>query len=156
MLEKDLNGIISKSLNELGGFGFKISDAGQYFTNGRIGRSDNIFDGIGYLNHHLFCWESKFLKEPKAFNFNNLEDHQIRNLINFYENVPSCNSLFLIGVHFKHGDTRVFYWGNEDLYSIRNRKENKENIFKKEFESLGNFVRIKKGILNLNEIPFCL
>lgn len=152
MLERDFNTIVSRSLNNLGGYGFKISDSGQYF-NGKVGHSKNPFDGFGRFNNHFVCWESKYLNSPSSFNFNNLQDHQIENLIGFYEGIPeACYSLFLIGVNFGRNDIRAFYWINEDLYNIKKRKENKDNIFKKEFLSLNNFIKIKKGMINLDEI----
>lgn len=152
MHEKEFNTIVSRSLNTLGGFGFKISDTGQYF-NGKVSHLANPCDGIGLLNKHFVCWESKYLNSPSAFNFTNLQDHQIENLIKFYENIPNaCYSLFLIGVNFGRGDIRVFYWMNDDLYHIKERKINKNNIFKKEFQTLTNFINIKKGLINFNEI----
>ena len=110
MLERDFNTIVSRSLNNLGGYGFKISDSGQYF-NGKVSRSKNPFDGFGRFNNHFVCWESKYLNSPSSFNFNNLQDHQMENLIGFYEGIPeACYSLFLIGVNFGRNDIRVFYW----------------------------------------------
>lgn len=154
MKEREFNTIVSKSLNNLGGFGFKIADSGQYI-NGKVSHSKNPCDGIGFFNKHFICWESKYLNSPSSFNFNNLQDHQIDNLINFYENIPNtCYSLFLVGVNFGRSDIRVFYWMNDDLYKIRDRKINKENILKKEFLSLDNFIKIKKGLINFNEILF--
>lgn len=150
MHEKEFNTIVSKSLNTLGGFGYKIPDT---FAAGSLKRSEAPYDGYGFFNNHFVCWESKYLNSPSAFNFTNLQDHQIENLIKFYENIPNaCYSLFLIGVNFGRGDVRVFYWMNDDLYNIKERKLNKENIHKKEFLSLSNYINIKKGLINFNEI----
>lgn len=150
MKEREFNTIVSRSLNTLGGFGFKIPDT---FASGSYSRSEAPYDGCGYFNKHFVCWESKYLNSPSAFNFNNLKEHQINNLISFYENIPDrCYSLFLIGVNFGRGDIRCFYWINDDLYKIKGRKDNKENILKKDFVVFDNYIKVKKGILDFNEI----
>lgn len=147
MHEKEFNTIVSKSLN-LKGYGFKIPDT---FVSGTYNRSKSPCDGIGFYNHKFVCWESKYLNEPKSFPFDRLEDHQIKALIDFYENID-CYSLFLIGVNFGRGDNRVFYWMNGDLYKINERKNNKDNIYKKEFLSLDNYIKIKRGVIDFDEI----
>lgn len=152
MKEREFNTIVSRSFNTLGGFGFKIPDSGQYL-NGNVTHTQSPYDGCGYFNKHFVCWESKYLNSPSAFNFNNLKEHQINNLISFYENIPDrCYSLFLIGVNFGRGDVRCFYWLNDDLYKIKGRKANKENILKKDFLVFDNYIKVKKGILDFNEI----
>lgn len=151
MRENDFNTIVSHSLSSLeNGFGYKIPDT---FASDSFKRSKAPYDGYGFFNKHFVCWESKYLNNPSSFNFNNLQEHQIENLIKFYENIPNaCYSLFLIGINFGRGDIRVFYWMNDDLYNIKERKLNKENIHKKEFLSLSNYINIKKGLINFNEI----
>lgn len=147
MKENDLNSIISRSLNKKG-CGFKIPDT---FASGSFNHPKLLYDGIGFYNHKFVCWESKYLNEPKSFPFTRLEDHQIKALLDFYENTD-CYSLFLIGVNFGRGDNRVFYWMNDDLYKINERKNNKDNIYKKEFLSLDNYIKIKKGVIDFDEI----
>lgn len=152
MKEREFNTIVARSFNTLGGFGFKIPDSGQYL-NGNVTHAQSPYDGYGYFNKHFVCWESKYLNSPSAFNFNNLKEHQINNLIYFYENIPDrCYSLFLIGVNFGRGDIRCFYWINDDLYKIKGRKNNKENILKKDFLAFDNYIKVKKGVLNFSEI----
>ena len=150
MKEREFNTIVARSFNTLGGFGFKIPDT---FASDSYSRSKAPYDGYGYFNKHFVCWESKYLNSPSAFNFNNLKEHQINNLIYFYENIPDrCYSLFLIGVNFGRGDIRCFYWINDDLYKIKGRKNNKENILKKDFLAFDNYIKVKKGVLNFSEI----
>jgi penicillin-binding protein-related factor A (putative recombinase) len=150
MLEKDFNNIISRSLNDFGGFGFKIPDtfaAGKSYV-----RSKAPYDGYGIYQNHFVCWESKWLKAPQAFPLTRLEDHQIYNLIHSFELLPSSYSFFFIGVDFGRNDKRCFVWKNEELYNIRDRKLRKENILKKEFEQNQNFVRIHKNKIDLSHV----
>ena len=66
--------------------------------------------------------------------------------------LDDCLSIFAIGVDYGRGDKRVFVWKNSDLYHIKERKELKNNIYKKEFDTLKNYVKIKKGLVNFDEI----
>ena len=149
MLEKDFNNLIVKSLNTQGGFGFKIGDQGSTITGYH---QKNPYDLFGYYRGRFVCCESKWLKKPAAFNLNRLEDHQIANLIKAYEMVDNCIALFMIGIDFGRNDKRVFIWKNDDLYKIKERKNNKDNIYKKEFESLTNFIKIEKNSINFDSI----
>lgn len=150
MLERDFNNIISKSLNNQQGFGFKIPDT---FTSGQgYVRSKAPYDGYGIFDAHFICWEAKWLKEPKSFPLTRLEDHQIDNLIKSYELLPSSISIFIIGVDFGRNEKRCFIWKNEDLYRIKERKIKKENILKKEFEQRSNFIKIERGQVDFSSI----
>lgn len=146
--ESEFNTVVKKSL-DLKGFGHKISDVGQ-IEHGKL-----PFDGFGCFNDKMVVWESKFLSSPQALNLNRLEEHQIYNLLkvyNSFEDKERVCSLFLVGVVFGRNDIRCFYWKNEDLFILNYRKENKNNILKKEFESIDNFLPIKKGIVDFSEI----
>lgn len=149
MIESDFNGIVTKSLNSQGGFGFKIPDERSTLTGFH---SKNPYDIFGIFDGHFIAWESKYLQKPKAFNFNDLQEHQIDNLIKSFELCPNAVSIFAIGVNFGRADTRCFFWKNEELYTIRDRKNNKNNILKKEFEKLDNYIKIRKGQLDIKEI----
>ena len=148
MLEKDFNTIVTKSLNNQAGFGFKIPDERSTITGFH---SKNPFDVFGVFDKHMVCWESKYLPKPQSFNFNHLQDHQIDNLIKIYElmGLDRCLSVFAVGVDFGRNDKRVFIWKNEQLYQIKERKANQQNILKKEFEGLTNYVKIKKGEIDM-------
>lgn len=149
MVESDFNSIITKSLNSQGGFGFKIPDERSTITGYH---SKNPYDIFGLFEGHFIALESKYLQKPQAFNFNRLENHQIDNLIKAFELCPTAIAVFAIGVNFGRADIRCFFWKNEELYGIRERKLNNKSILKKEFESLNNFVKIKKGQLDMKEI----
>lgn len=149
MIESDFNSIVTKSLNSQGGFGFKIPDERSTLTGFH---SKNPYDIFGIFDGHFIAWESKYLQKPESFNFKELKDHQIDNLIKAFELCPTAVSIFAIGVNFGRADVRCYFWKNEDLYTIKDRKNKRKNIFKKEFESLDNYIKIKKGQLDIKEI----
>lgn len=149
MIESDFNSIVTSSLNSQGGFGFKIPDERSTLTGFH---SKNPYDIFGIFDGHFIAWESKYLQKPKSFNFKDLQEHQIDNLIKAFELCPNAVSIFAIGVNFGRADIRCYFWKNEELYTIRDRKNNKRNILKKEFESLDNYIRIKKKQLDIKEI----
>lgn len=149
MLESDFNSIIVKSLNTQGGYGYKIPDTFSIYSQQRNKAPYDIF---GYYKGKFICCESKWLPQPKAFPLTRLEEHQIENLIKAYENIENSIALFIIGVDFGKSDKRCYIWKNESLYYIRERKENKKNILKKEFEQLNNCIPIYKGLINFENI----
>lgn len=144
--EAELNRVIVRSLNEEG-FAFKIPDTVSYVSKKH---PDLPFDIFGICNNKPIYIESKFLNEPKAFNFNRLEQHQIDNLCKCKDLCPSSICLFLVGVVFGRGDIRVYYF--DDPYYIRDRKACKLSISKKEFQSMNNFIRIKKGKIDFSQM----
>lgn len=111
------------------------------------------FDGFGLYRDKAIYWEAKYLPKPQSFNFHRLEDHQIANLLDI-EKLDKSNGnfipLLLIAVNYGRADVRVFYYKN--MSEIDKRKRGKKNILKKEFDSSTNYVTIKKGLLNMNEI----
>ena len=145
--EAAFNTIVTHSLT----FGHKISDQGSTIT-GFHGK--NPFDGFGITSTDLgnfpVYFESKFLKEPSAFNWNRLEDHQVEALLTCKKLLPNCLALFLICVDFGRSDKRVFVF--RDIDYINNRKQLKQSITKKEFLNRKNFVRIKQSKIDFNEI----
>lgn len=150
MLESDFNSIVVRSLNQQGGYGYKIPDTFSVYSHQRNTAPYDIF---GYYNGKFVCCESKWLQKPQAFNLNRLEDHQITNLIKAYELMRGNGiSLFVIGVDYGKGDKRVYRWKNEELYNILDRKNNKQSILKKEFEQNEDYIKIYKGLLNIEEL----
>lgn len=150
MVESEFNSIVTKSFNNQGGYAYKIPDTFSLTTGYH---SKNPYDIFGMYKGKFVSWESKYLQKPQAFNFDRLEDHQIDNLIKSFEIMaPNVLSVFAIGVDFGRGDKRVFLWSNEDLYNIRERKKSKKSLLKKEFESLDNYVKIRKGEIPLGEV----
>ena len=150
MLESDFNTIVTKSFNSQGGYGFKIPDERSTITGFH---SKNPYDVYGLYKGKFWAWESKWMNKVQSFNFSRLEDHQIDNLIKSYEIMDGNGiSIFAIGVDFGRADKRVFIWGNEELYIIRERKLSKKNILGKEFKELDNFVRITKGAVPMDDV----
>ena len=104
--EAEFNTVITKSLT----FGHKISDASNA-TN--FFKARMPFDGFGVFkdknnNGYPVYFESKYLQQPMAFNFNRLEDHQIEALLKCKRVLPNSLSLFIIGVNFGRADIRAF------------------------------------------------
>lgn len=142
MLERDFNSIITKTINEAGGYSFKIPDSFSMTTGYH---SKNPYDIFGLYQGKFLALELKWLQKPQAFNFTRLEQHQIDNLIKSYE-IMKDNSFcaLVIGVDYGRNDKRVFVWSNDELYKIRQRKEEGISILKKEFDTLP-YVKISKG-----------
>jgi len=150
MLESDFNSMVTKSFNSQGGYGFKIPDERSTITGFH---SKNPYDVYGLYKGKFWAWESKWMNKVQSFNFSRLEEHQIDNLIKSYELMEGNGiSVFAIGVDFGRADKRVFIWGNEALYIIRERKLSKKNILGKEFKELDNFVRITKGAVPMDDV----
>lgn len=101
--EAELCTIIKNSLIS----GVKIPDPSGNYTQTSI----RPFDGIGLLDTEagptFVCWEAKWLKEPKAFNFNKIEPHQAFYLSE-YSKAANVTSLLIIGVDFSLRDKRAF------------------------------------------------
>lgn len=139
MNETHINRTIGKSLD----WYFKIPD--NAFLN------KLPFDGFGVYKGYSIYWEAKYLNKPSAFNFSRLEDHQIQNLLEISkQNSEYIIPLLLIAVNFGRSDTRIYYY--KDIKEIAKRKQNKESILKKEFESSKNYIKIKKSLINIDEI----
>lgn len=145
--EAEFNTIVTHSLT----LGHKIGDQRSTITGFH---SKNPFDGFGVFKGkeqaYPVYFESKFLSEPRAFNFDRLEEHQLYSLLTFATLLPESLSLFLICVDFGRNDKRVYVF--RDMLYIKERKENKESITKKEFMIRKNFVKIKKNKIDFNEI----
>lgn len=144
--ERDLNSLITRSINKKG-FAHKISDSVSL----KSSQSNKLpFDIFGIYNGKPVYIESKFLKEPKAFNFSRLEEHQIKSLIKCKKLCPDAACLVLIGVVFGRGDIRVFYF--DDPEYLYDRKLHRQSILKKDFESMTNYVSVKKDLIDLSFI----
>ena len=144
--EAEFNRVVCRSINKEG-FARKIADTVSY-TSKR--HSDLPFDIFGIYGGHPVYIESKFLKEPKAFNLSRLENHQLDALLKCRKLCPDARCYLLIGVVFGRGDIRVFYF--DDLDEIKRRKDSHQSILKKEFLSNDRFVSVKKGLIDLSFI----
>lgn len=141
--------MVKNSIVASGGFAHKISDVGQ-MQHGVL-----PFDLFGCAGNKMIVCESKFNKECVSLNLGRLEKHQIDSLIQVYESFEDKDricALFMVGVVFGHADIRVFWWKNEELYNIRDRKKLKENILKKEFVQIPRYLKIKKNLIDFKQI----
>lgn len=145
MLENQLNGIVSSSLN----WAWKIPD-GQHL------KGTNPFDGLGIFKSATgsampVYWESKNLKKPQSFNFKDLQPHQISNLEAVQKHLGnSALTLFLVCVDYGRMQKRVYVF--RDMTYISARKLDARNILKKEFDKRRNYVLIKKQHIDFEEI----
>ena len=147
--ESEFNTVVKNSIINCDGFAHKISDIGQ------IQHGTLPFDIFGCCKNKMIVCESKFYKEPQAFNFKRLEYHQIKSLIQVYESFSDPDricALFIIGMRFGRNDTRVFWWKNEDLYYIQRRKSSNKSIYKKEFLEMDKYIKIKNNSFDFMEI----
>lgn len=134
--EQEFNSCIGRSLD----WHFKIPDDS---------RCQKPFDGFGVIGGRPIYWESKFLREPKAFNWNRLEDHQLYHLKEVKKHCPNCMSVLIIGVVFGRGDIRVFVF--DDLEEIEYRKKNGLSILKKEWLTMEDYLSVRYGRVDLSE-----
>lgn len=145
MLENQVNAIVSSSLN----WAWKIPD-GQHL------KGTNPFDGLGVLvakgGFSLpVYWESKNLKKPQSFNFNDLQPHQITNLEAVQKHLKE-NALVLLLICVDYGRMQKRVYVFKDMKYISERKLEKRNILKKEFDKRRNYVLIKKQHIDFEEI----
>lgn len=122
MKESNLNTIIQKSLNRVA-WGFKIPDP-MHGTG-----IQNPFDLVGVYNHKPLYIESKLIKqEYTSFNFNRIEDHQIRNLTFLKSYLPDSLCLIAVGYYVPRKLFDVFFF---DIDTILNLKSQGINSLKK-------------------------
>ena len=148
MTEAELNRIISSSIAR-NGWSHKISDAAQ----GKGGLLP--FDGFGIFKPGEadgvpIYWDAQNLKKPEAFNFNDLQNHQIDNLRAISHLCKAAVPLFLVCVDYGRMNKKVFVF--KDMDYIFQRKVDKKSILKKEFDKRRNFVLIRKDKIDFNEI----
>lgn len=149
MLEKDINGIIRKSFSEQGDYSFKIPDSGSYID-GFVTHGKSPFDGFAFYKGRFIAFESKYLSSPSAFNLQRIEDHQIDALKKTKQCLDNGIALITLGVKWSPRETRIYAFSN--IEEIEERRNNKNNILKKELEKLDNYVIVKKGIINIEEL----
>lgn len=130
--ERDFNSCIGRSLD----WHYKIPDDS---------RGEKPFDGFGIKDGKSVYWEAKFLKEPMAFNWKRLEDHQLRNLKEIQSLNPDAICVVVIGVVFGRGDIRVFVF--DDLDDVEKRKVLSKSVMKKEWLEMRNYCSVKKGYI---------
>lgn len=149
MKEKDINSIIRKSFAHQGDYAFKIPDSGSY-TDGFVTHTKLPYDGYAYYNGKFIAWESKFLSKPMSLNLQRLEDHQVDALLKTKHCLNESLALFLVGIKWSSRETRIYAF--KDIDMINERRNNKDNILKKEWEQLTNYVTVSKGLIDVDRI----
>jgi len=144
MLEKEVNQIVGTSL----AWHHKPED-------GKHLKSKIPFDGYGFYKPAdaegiPVYWESKNLKRPEAFNFNDLQQHQIDNLRAIAHLSKNVIPIFFVCVDFGRMQKRMYFF--RDMDYVYKRKLEKRNILKKEWMVRRNFVLIKKQRIDFDEI----
>ena len=125
MLEKNFQTYMTHSFREAGAFLYKISDASW---------EKKPFDCFGVYKGKPIAMELKWLTTPKAFPMTRFEDHQLQGLLDWWKS--GGWGALVIGVDFGRSDKRLYIWKNEELLGLEQRKKDKRNILKKEFEAL--------------------
>jgi len=147
MNEKDLNRIITATLNTIG-WAHKISDDAQTFTS----TGYKPFDLFAVTSSSVIFIESKFQKGYKAFSFEHIREHQLKNLLRIKElssNPPFQNYIFtyiILGVWIPNQEFSLFVF--DPLYiEYLKTKEGKVSLLMKELKSLkdkGLYIPVKK------------
>lgn len=121
MKETDLNRIIFNTIEHYGGFAHKISDASP---------TQKPFDGVAAYQGNYWNIESKLIKgDLTSFNFNLLEDHQIRNLTTIQKVTDSKNIKCVVAVGY-YVPRKLFGMFLIDIGVITLAKEKGINSFK--------------------------
>jgi penicillin-binding protein-related factor A (putative recombinase) len=149
MVEKDLNRILVKSINEIG-WAHKISDDAQTFT----ATSKKPFDYFGVTPHYMIFSESKLVKEGLySFNFKRIEDHQLRSLeiiktMSKILEFVNCHSIVNVGFWKPRKFFYVIFLDIEAIFesladgNISLKKKVLENIIDADM-----YLEIKKGLV---------
>lgn len=140
MLEKNFQTYMTHSIKETGGFLYKIPDCGF---------DRKPFDCCGVYKGKPIAMELKWLSSPKAFPMSRLEDHQLAGLKEWWQ--AGGWAALVIGVDFARGDKRIYVWKNEELLGLEQRKKDKRNILKKEFQALP-YILMKNQKINIDEL----
>jgi len=141
MKESDLNKVIGDSLD----WYYKISDLDASLG---AAAAKKPFDGFGASKGFPVYWEGKYLHKVEAFNFADLKQHQIDNLIALKKEIPYAKCLFIIGIQWAPRELRAYVF--ENLQEIEKRKEEKRSIYAEEFRKLDNYVIKKDGIFRFD------
>ena len=159
MKESDLNNIIRRNICEQNGWAHKIADPAGIAAKMA---SQNPFDGFGYTDKFNIVWESKLIKQDfKAFNFNDIRDHQISHLSKIREITKNQSMQTICAITLgiwipRHGIT-LFVFSIDYINNLM--KLEKKSILKKELLQLRSeekCIEIKKESFNINELKIKL
>lgn len=131
---------MTRSIHDAGGWAYKIPD---------VGMSLKPFDITGVYEGKPLGLELKWLQKPQAFNLQRWETHQVENLLEVWGS--GGWAALVIGVDFARGDKRIYVWKNEELVGLKQRRIERRNILKKEFEKLP-YIQMKNQKINIDEL----
>lgn len=134
ILEKDIQGKITKKIRKLGGFTHKISDMSIDYK---------PFDFFGAYNNKVFFIELKRCSVGRSLLFSSFQPNQIAALRSAYENAHDVSSLLVgvcIGLVEKNAYTRTVYIEIDEVLKII--ESGKKSIPKEVIASLPDFFDI--------------
>jgi hypothetical protein len=156
LLEKDLNRLIVKNINEQNEWCYKIPDPGKSEV---FKTTERPFDGFAYTKDFGIVFENKFQKnEIKSFNLKNqIKSHQIENLSKIREITKNWQTkilcIVILGIYFPRKYTELFIFSIDYINNCL--KNDKYSILKKELEKMHNenkTIIMKSGIFDINEL----
>lgn len=100
------------------------------------------FDMIGRYKKQPVYAEVKYSNGLKSFNLKEIHDHQFEALLE-YNKIQDSLCLIVLGVHVARGDSRIYIWNVENIYS---RFLDGKNVLKKELELLP-YYKVKKKLI---------
>lgn len=141
MKEADLNRIIANSLD----WGYKIPDPPQSVA---TVASQRPFDGFGTWQSIPVYWEGKFSKRVKSFDLSRIADHQAAALEALYSTLSTAHIWVVYGVYVGRADFRIWIF---DWSVLRDRRQNRENVLKKELEQYP-YHAVKKQRIDITSV----
>lgn len=132
--------VLKNSLISQGHYAYKIPDPSSQFG----ATTQRPFDMFGIIQDKPFYCEVKYLNKLQSFNLERIEDHQIQNLVDIQRRMPNALCWIVLGVKNGRGDSRFYFF--KDIFTIEQRRLNKQNFLKKELETLTYF-SVRKNII---------
>lgn len=167
MKESELNTIIKNNFFEEG-WSHKFPDPSKSNIMGETKEGKTIFnfrpnpfDGIGLTSNFIIFFETKLLKEYKAFSFSKIAPHQFGNIGRIEEIVKDSivlsecvYPLFICGIYIPYKGVDLFFFHYR--YILNRKMDGDKSVKKKELLVLkdkGLYLPVKKKIFQVNKIP---
>lgn len=162
MRENELNTIIKNNFN----WAWKFPDPSKSNIMGvdKQGKTifsmrPNPFDGVGLTENFVVFFETKLLKDYRAFSFSKIADHQLHNLKMIHSATDKhlgtvVYPLIICGVYIPYKGIDLFFFHYLEIF---NRiKAGDKSVKKKELLELkdkGSYLPVKKKTFQVNKIP---
>ena len=149
MKESDLNTFIKNSWL----WGSKIPDPPKAVA---TQVRQNPFDGFSIFDTGVCYYETKLLKNMKAFPFDSIREHQIYNLVKISEIAKKQKlgivwPVILLGIWISRKSLNLFAFHIDYIVYLKN--QGKKSLSKKdllEFEQAGKYFPIEKGVYDFS------